>query len=92
VQESFVLLVGLYVEGLVAVFGDFSPQVADIGFVLAAGGLVGFDGGLGSIELGFSSGEFLLDDDNALGEFGNLVVQAPNFPVDILEFEQIFYV
>ena len=78
------MLVGLYVEGLVAVLGDFSPQVADVGFVLAAGGLVGLDGGMGLFELGFGSGEFLLDDGNALGKFGDLIVQASNFLVDIL--------
>jgi len=91
-QESFVLLIGLYVEGLVAILGDLSPQVADVGFVLAAGGLVGFDGSLCFLELGFGTCESLLDDGHALGEFGNLILQAANFPVDILQFEQIFYV
>ena len=92
VQQSFVLFVGLYVEGLVAILGNFAAEVGDGGVVLAAGGFVGFDGGLGFFELGFGPGQFLLDDGDAFGEFGNLVLQTADFLVGVLQFQQIFYV
>src|SRR6266702_8316984 len=41
VQQRFVLLVGLYVEGLVAIFRNFAAEVVDGGVVLAPGDFIG---------------------------------------------------
>src|ERR1700680_3432183 len=38
VEQRLVLVVGFYVERLVAIFGNFAAHVGDGGFVLAAGG------------------------------------------------------
>ena len=47
---------------------------------------------LGFFQLSFGSGEFLLDRANAFGEFVDFVLQAPDFLVCVLQFEQIFYI
>ena len=91
VEESFVLLVGLYVEGLVAILGNLAAQLGDIGVELAAGGFVGFDGGLGLFELGFGAGQLLFDHGDAFGKFGDFVLQTADFLVRVLQFQQIFY-
>src|SRR5205807_5586287 len=51
VQQGFVLLVGFYVERLVAVLGDFAAELGNVGVVLAAGGFIGLDGSVSLIEL-----------------------------------------
>ena len=91
VQQSFVLFVGLYVEGLVAVLGNLAAEFGDGSVVLAAGGFVGLDGGLGFFELGFDAGQLLLDHGDALGKFGDLVLQTADFLVRILKFQEVFY-
>src|SRR5208283_2355171 len=90
VQQRFVLVVGLDVEGLIAIFGDFAAEVGDRGFVLAAGGLVGLDGGLGLLHLRLRACQFLLDDGDALGKFRDLVLQTADLFVRVLQFQQIF--
>src|SRR5581483_4536122 len=60
VQQRFVLLVGFYIQRLVAVLGNFAAQLSDVGLVFAAGSFVGLDGGLRLVQLGLGSGEFLL--------------------------------
>ncbi len=90
VEESLVLVVGLDVEGLIAVLGDFATEVVDCGVVLAAGGFVGLDGGLGLFELRFRACQFLLDDGDALGKFGDLVLQTADFLVGVLQAQQVF--
>src|SRR5438270_2758934 len=92
VQQRLVLIVCFNVERLVAILGNFSAEIVDGGIVLAAGGLVGLDGGLGFFQLSFGAGQFLLDDGDALGEFGNLVLQTSDFRIDALQFQQILYV
>ena len=92
VQQRFVLIVGFDVERLVAVLGNFAAEIADGGVVLAAGGFVGFDGGLGLLQLSLCARQLLLDYGNALGEFGDFVLQAADFLVGLLQFQQIFYV
>ena len=67
VQQCFVLVVGFYVERLVAILGNFSAQVVDGGVELLAGGFVGFDRGLRLFEFGLGAGKLLLDDGDALG-------------------------
>ena len=37
-------------------------------------------------------GEFLLDGGNAFGELGDFVLQAADFLVRVLQFQQIFYI
>src|ERR1700730_17171982 len=51
VEQRLVLVVGLDVQRLVAVFGNLTPQVGNGGFVLAAGGFVGLDRGLSVLQL-----------------------------------------
>ena len=51
VQQGLVLVVGLYVERLVAILGNLSAEIVDGGVVLAAGGFVGFDRGLSFFQL-----------------------------------------
>lgn len=61
VKQSLVLIVGFYLERLVAVLGDFSLKVGNGGFVFALGGLVCLDGGLGFFHGGLGSGQLLFD-------------------------------
>src|SRR4029077_17960277 len=51
VEESFVLIVGLYLDRLVPILGNFSAEVVNGGVVLAAGGFVSLDGRLGLFQL-----------------------------------------
>ena len=92
VQKRFVLVVGLDVERLIAIFGDFAAEVGDCGVVLAAGGFVGLDGGLRLFQLRFGACQLLLDDGNTLGKFGDLILQTADFFIRVLQFQQVFYI
>ena len=85
------MLVGLDLERLVAVLGDFAAQLGDGCVVLAAGSFVGFDCGLSFLQLRLSACKFLLDDGNPPGEFGDLILQTTDFLVGVLQFPQILY-
>src|SRR5579863_223806 len=89
-EQRLVLFVGFHIERLVAILRDLAAQIGNRAVVLAAGGLVGLDGGLGFFELGFGSGEFLLDHRDPFRQFGDLVLQAADFLVRILQLQQIF--
>src|ERR1700686_4491389 len=92
VQKCLVLIVGLDVERLVAIFGNFAAQIGDGGFVLPAGGFVGLDRSLSFFQLRLGACQFLLDHGNPLGKFGDFVLQTADFLVCILQFQQILYV
>ena len=85
VQQGFILVVGLYVERLVAILRDLSAQVGDGSVVFAAGGFVGLDGGLSVLQLSFGARQLLFDHGYALGEFGNFILQAADFFIRILQ-------
>ena len=91
VQQRLVLLVGFYVERLVAVFGNLAAEIGDCGFVFAAGSFVGFDGGLSFFQLQLGVGQLVFDGGDAFGEFGDFILQAANFLIRFLQAQQVFY-
>src|SRR6266436_8806936 len=91
VQQRFVLFVGFYVEGLVAVLGNLAAQVGDRSIVLAAGGFIGLDRGLGLFQSSLGVGQLMFNGGDAFREFGNLLLQAADFLVRILQAQQVFY-
>ena len=56
----------------------------------AARGLIRFDGGLSLVKLRLGPGELVLDGGNAFRKFGDLVLQATDFPVRYLQFQEVF--
>ena len=91
VQQRLVLVVGFYVERLVAVLGNLAAQVGDGSVVFAAGGFVGLDGGLSFFQLSFGVGQLVFDGGDALGEFGDFILQAADFLIRFLQAQQVFY-
>ena len=83
-QQRLVLLVGFYGEGLVAIFGNFALLVLDDAFVFSAGGLVGFDCGLGLFQNRFGSGQLGFDGGHAFGQRSDFLVQAEDLAVRLL--------
>ena len=70
-QQGFVLLVGLYIKGLIAVFGNLAAQVGNRALVLLLGSIIGLGGCLGLFQSGFGAGQLRFDYGNALGELCN---------------------
>ncbi|MGA9385096.1 MAG: hypothetical protein WBV63_08750 [Candidatus Sulfotelmatobacter sp.] len=91
VQQRLVLLVGFYVERLVAVLGDLAAKVRNCGVVFAPGGFVGFYRALGLFQLSFGVCQLVLDGSDTVGEFGDFILQAPDFLVRFLQAQQVFY-
>src|SRR5580700_10447429 len=75
VQQRLVLLVGFYVERLVAVFGNLAAGVGNRSFILAARRFVGFDGGLCFVQSGLGASQLVLNHSDAFGEFGDFILQ-----------------
>jgi hypothetical protein len=92
VQQSLVLVVGFYVERLVAVLGDLALQFLDGDFVLAAGGFVGLDRGFGVLQDRPGAGQLLLDGGDFFGKGGDFFFQAQDVPVGFLHFHEPLYV
>ncbi len=92
VHQRFVLVVGLDGQRLVAELGDLALQVEDVGFVLLAGGLVGFGGGLGFLEFGPGGGQLFFNRGHAFGQCRNLFPQAQDFLVRNLQLLEVFEV
>ena len=84
-EERFVLIVGLDVEGLVAVLGDFALEILDGRFELLFIGFVGFGGGASLFQVGLGAGELLLDGCDTFGEFGDLLLQLADLLIRSLE-------
>lgn len=89
-QQRLILFIGLYVEGLIAIFGDFSAQVRNCGFVLTLGPFVRLDRGLCLFQLGFGSRQLLLNTRDPLGKLRNFILQALDFLVRLLQPQQFF--
>src|SRR6185312_2809045 len=91
-QKRAVLIIGLYGQRLVAIFGDFLLQVGDGRVVLAAGGFVSLDGFLALGQLGFCSGEFFFDNSDFFRQGGYFFLQPLDFLVGNLQINQALYV
>ena len=84
-QQRLVLLVGLHVERLIAIFGNLPTQISDRGFILPPRSFVGFDRRARLFKACFGASQFFFDYGDALGEFGDFQLQALDFPVSTLQ-------
>ena len=89
-QQRLVLVVGFYVEGLVAVLGNLALQVFDVGFELLAVGFVALGGGPHFFQVRLGSGQFFFDHRHAFRQRRNLFPQAADLFVRSLQLQQFF--
>ena len=87
IHDGFVLFVGFYVEGLVAILGNLALQILDTGFELLAVGLVALGGVARLFQLRLRPSQFLLDHRHAFGQRGNLFLQFADFFVRSLQLQ-----
>ena len=85
------MLVGFYVQRLVAVLGNLAAKVCDCGVVFAASRFVSLDGSLSLFQSGLRTGQLILDGSDAFGEFGDFILQAADCLVRFLQAQQVFY-
>ena len=86
-QQSFILFVGFYVEGLVAILGNFALQVFDIRFELLAIGFVALGRGLRPFQLRLGSSQLLFNHRYAFWKRSNFVLQPANFFIRSLQLQ-----
>ena len=82
--ESLVLLVGLYIQALITVFGDFLLEVLDGRLVLALGSFVGLYSRLGPFQDGLCARQLCLNGRHPLRQGSDLLVQAEDLFVGFL--------
>ena len=87
-QNGFVLFVGFYVQGLVAILGDLALQVFDVGFELLAVGFVALGRGPRLFQVRLGPSQLLLDHRHAFRQRGHFVPQSADLFIRDLQFQQ----